>query len=318
MGEDYQPTLNTPSVLFERDLGVIEITGPDRVSWLQGMVSNDVVKLEVGQGCYAAHLSPQGRIISHMVVLADRDVLWLQLERENVGETIKELDKLLIMEEVEILDRSDEFDIETLHGVGTESFLESSLGVQLGMNSLFGHRLFSQARIVSGDLGYDLIMLKEYTAEVRRKLLQSGAVEGQKDFWDCLRIEAGMPVYGVDLDRTTLLPELGEKAIDYDKGCYIGQEVVAKIKYIGHVNRQFLGLKFKSIRLPIPKSPVWMAGKEIGYVTSSARSVSLNSGIALAFLRDAAIKPGTEVDVLVDGETQLAVVSELPFAFVNH
>ena len=313
MTDDRALDRNKSVSLFERDLGVIELTGPDRVSWLQGMVSNDVARLRVGEGCYAAHLSPQGRVISHMVVLADDDALWLELERDNVVSTIEELDKLLIMEEVEIRNRSDEFSVATLLGSGAESTLATWIGEPPAIQTRYGHRGLGRSRVVSGDLGYDLIIPSEEMPEVRDRLLDAGAVPGEADLWNRLRIEAGLPVYGVDVDRTTTLSELGEKGIDYDKGCYIGQEVVAKIKYIGHVNRRFVGLKLAGASLPAPRSPLRMADKEIGYVTSATRSVTLDSGIALAFVRHGAGKPGTEVEVLTDGEPQPATVVDLPF-----
>ena len=299
--------------MFERDLGLVKLVGTDRVSWLQGMVSNDIARLRACEGCYAAHLNPHGRIISHMVVLADDDSLWLQLERDNVVSMIEEFDKLLITEEVEISDHSNEFSLATLFGTDAESILGTWVGEPLAIQTQYGHRSLGGSRVVSGDLGYDLIVPNEEMPEVRNRLLEAGADLGTADFWDRLRIEAGLPVYGVDLDRTTTLPELGDKGIDYDKGCYIGQEVVAKIKYIGHVNRQFVGLKLAGPSLPAPRSPVWMTDKEIGYVTSVAHSVTLDSGIALAFVRHGAGKPGTEVQVLTEGESQPAVVVELPF-----
>ena len=316
MTDDRPLDRNKAVSLFERNLGVIELAGTDRVSWLQGMVSNDVARLSPGEGCYAAHLSPRGRLISHMVVLADDDALWLELERDNVVSTIEELDKLLIMEEVEIRDRSDEFSLATLLGSGAESTLATWIGEPPAIQTRYGHRGLGRDRVVSADLGYDLIVPSEEMPEVRDRLLDAGAVPGEANLWNRLRIEAGLPVYGVDVDRTTTLPELGEKGIDYDKGCYIGQEVVAKIKYIGHVNRRFVGLKLEDAPLPAPRSPVRMADKEIGYVTSSARSPTLDSGIALAFVRHRAGKPGTEVEVMTDDTPQPATVVDLPF--VSH
>ncbi len=310
---DDQLDLSKSVSLFARDLGVVELTGPDRVSWLQGMVSNDVARLGAGEGCYAAHLSPQGRMISHMFVLADEDALWLELERDNVASTIEELDKLLIMEEVEIRDRSDEFSLATLFGDGAPSILGTWIGEPLAIPTQYGHRRVGQSRVVCGDLGHDLIVPVEEMPGVRNRLLEAGATPREADVWNRVRIEAGLPAYGVDVDRTTTLPELGEKGIDYDKGCYIGQEVVAKIKYIGHVNRRFVGLKLEHALLPAPRSPVQMADKEIGYVTSAVHSARVGSGIALAFVRHGAGKPGTEVAVLTEGEPQPATVVDLPF-----
>ena len=118
------------------------------------------------------------------------------------------------------------------------------------------------------------------------------------------------------IDVTTTLPELGEAAIDYDKGCYVGQEVVAKIKYIGHVNRRFVGFTLDGNELPAPVSAVEHDGKQIGRITSAVVSPSVGSAIALGFVRYGSDKAGTEVHI-VSGESSLpAVVTALPF--VSH
>src|SRR5579884_4300590 len=98
------------AALVEKDWsGLVKLTGPDRLSWLQGMVTNDVAKLRPGDGCYAAHLTPQGKIVAHMQIIADEDALWLSLERSAVPKLIAAFDKLLIMEDVQITDISQEY-----------------------------------------------------------------------------------------------------------------------------------------------------------------------------------------------------------------
>ena len=113
------------------------------------------------------------------------------------------------------------------------------------------------------------------------------------------------------------MPEIGEAGISYEKGCYIGQEVVAKVKYIGHVNRRFVGLAFSGTDLPQLKSPIQKGGREVGYVTTALFSPGLKKPIALGFVSRAAYAPGNEVDVMSNGKTLSASIVELPFMKPN-
>ena len=313
MNQTLYARLAESAFLFDLDQGVVELTGPDRVSWLQRMVSNDVVRVNPGGGCYAAYLSSQGKLISQMVVLADNDVVYLLMEKGNVDHTVSELDKLLIMEEVEIQDRSSESSCLSLVGGVAESVLKGLVGVPPGLDSLYSHSIVGGARIVRTELGYLFLVPRAQCSSVRAQLVSSGAESVDPSLFNTVRVEAGLPIYGRDIDQTTTLPELGEKGIDYDKGCYVGQEVVAKIKYIGHVNRRFVGLALSGSDLPPSKSPVMRAEKEVGYVTSAVHSPALNSPIALAFVRFGSDKEGTEVEVLIDESPRPATIVSLPF-----
>ena len=122
-----------------------------------------------------------------------------------------------------------------------------------------------------------------------------------------------MPVYGIDIDETTTLPELGERGISYDKGCYIGQEVVAKIKYLGHVNRRFVGFTCGGGNPPESRSIVRVSGKDVGYVTTGVVSPGLGKPIALGFVNRAASVPGTPVELITKEGTVSAEVTALPF-----
>ncbi len=308
--------LERGALLFERNTGLVEVRGPDRVSWLQGMVSNDVARPRSGQGCYAAHLSPQGKVLSQMVVLAREETLWLELETDDVSRGVEELNKLLIMEDAEIFDRSSEFTILSVVGNGARSLLEAFFGKSLDFGSLYAHSDAGAVVVVRAELGYDLIVPVADVDGLRNSLVESGAVIADKDLWDCIRIEAGLAAYGADVDSRTTLPELGEKGIDYDKGCYIGQEVVAKIKYIGHVNRRLIGLKFEGEKIPEADAKVSSQGRDSGRITSSVYSPQLGSAIALGYVRLGADKPGTVVEVGIEGDFQKAIVTELPF--VSH
>jgi|SRR5579884_1580884 len=312
--EYYKAARETAAVVEQDWYGVIRLTGADRVSWLQGMVTNDVQKLAAGQGCYAAHLSPQGKLVAHMLVLRDDDCLWLVLERAAIPHLVSAFDKLLIMEDVQIVDESQTLDIIGVLGPQAASIVESWLGESLQIEDEYGHRAFGDYRIVRTKLGHQVWVRHGVVDKVLRAVAQSGATAIDRGTWDVLRTEAGWPIFGVDIDETTTMPELGEAGISYDKGCYIGQEVVAKIKYIGHVNRRFVGLLISGELLPQAKSPIRRGEKEVGYVTTSLFSPGLRQPIALGFVARGAYSAGTEVEVLSKGRRIPAKIVDLPFA----
>jgi folate-binding protein YgfZ len=311
---EYYKAARESAALVEEDwYGVVKLTGTERVTWLQGMVSNDVQILKPGSGCYAAHLTPQGKIVAHMVILKDEDCLWLILERAMIPKLIAGFDKLLIMEDVQVSDEAEHQQILGVVGPKAQTVLEAWLGENLQIPDLYSHRTIKGHRIIRTNLGYDIWAKRETVDSSLRALAENGAVAIDRGTWDVLRTELGWPIFGVDIDETTTLPELGEHAISYDKGCYVGQEVVAKVKYIGHVNRRFVGLIMTGETLAEMKSPIRKADKEVGYVTTSLFSPGLQKSIALGFVARTAYAPGTEVEVLSEGKSIPAKIVELPF-----
>jgi folate-binding protein YgfZ len=319
MLREYYKAARESAALIEKDLyGVVRLTGSERVSWLQGMVTNDVQKLLPGQGCYAAHLTPQGKIVAHMLILCGEDCLWLVLERANIPRLISAFDKLLIMEDVQVLDESEPFEILAVVGPNAKPVIESYTHEPLQIDDLYSHGLVGDQRIVRTNLGYDIWVRRGTTDKALRALAQSGATAIDHGTWDVLRTELGWPIFGVDIDETTTMPEIGEHGISYDKGCYVGQEVVAKVKYIGHVNRRFVGLIIEGEVLPEMKSPIRKADKEVGYVTTSLFSPILGKPIALAFVARTAYASGTEVEVLSEAKAIPAKIVDLPFPTMRH
>ncbi len=285
MLREYYKAAREGAALAEKDAyGIIRLTGSERASWLQGMVTNDVQKLLLGTGSYAGHLNAQGKMIAHMEILRDEDSLWLVLERATIPHLLPAFDKLLIMEDVQVTDMSNSIDILGLTGPKAKAVLESWLGKALELAGLYSHRIEGDHRIVVTDLGYDVWVPRASADNLLRLLAGMGATAIDRGTWDVLRTEAGLPVFGIDIDETTIMPELGDRGISYDKGCYIGQEVVAKVKYIGHVNRRFVGLTIEGDQLPQSKSPIRKADKEVGYITTCLFSPGLNKPIALGFV----------------------------------
>jgi folate-binding protein YgfZ len=311
---NYYNAAQTGAALAEKEaFGLLKFTGSERASWLQGMVTNDVLKLGPGAGCYAAHLTPQGKIVAQMQILADDDALWATLERAAIPGLVAAFDRLLIMEDVQIADLSDEIEILSLIGPASREIIEAWLGEPVSLDGLYAHQNFTDGRIIISDLGYDVWVRRDEERSALRSLARHGATAIDHGAWDVLRTEAGIPMYGVDIDDTTTMPELGERGINYDKGCYVGQEVVAKVKYIGHVNRRFVGLIFAGNELPETRSIIRKTGKDLGYVTTALFSPGLNKPIALGFVGRSAMAPGTEVEVVSEGLDLPAKVVELPF-----
>ncbi|HEY2384098.1 MAG TPA: glycine cleavage T C-terminal barrel domain-containing protein [Terriglobia bacterium] len=309
IAESYKASTQAAALVEKDWAGLIKLSGGDRVTWLQGMVTNDVARLKPGTGCYAAHLTPQGKIVAHMQILAGDDALWLSLERSAVPALIAAFDKLLIMEDVQMTDASDDYSVLGLLGPQAPAVLAAWLGEPPNLEKPYSHRTLDNCRVVLSDLGYDIWVPRAQADSIVRAIAQAGAMAIDHGTWDVVRTEAGIPIYGVDIDSTTTMPEIGEAGISYDKGCYIGQEVVAKVKYIGHVNRRFVGLILAGSELPEIKSVVRKGGREVGHVTTSLFSPKLNKPIALAFVNLGAYAPGNQVEV----GTQAATIVDLPF-----
>lgn len=276
-------------------MGVLKLTGSERHSWLQGMVTNDVEKLKPGEGCYAAHLNAQGKVVAQMNVLAAEGAMWLLVEQTAVSKLAAAFDKLIIMEDVQVQDVSSEYAVLALVGPQASAALHAVD--------------FPSVRV---DLGYNLIVPKGAAGRALEALAAAGAAPADPEIWNILRTESGLPLYGVDVDETTTMPELGQRGISYDKGCYIGQEVVARVKYIGHVNRRFVGFVCEGGDAPEVRSTVQVQGKDVGYITTGVFSPGLGKPIALGFVNRVAGEPGTAVVLAGKTATVAAHVAALP------
>jgi folate-binding protein YgfZ len=248
-----------------------------------------------------------------MAVLVAEDAIWLSLERASIDRVRGAFEKLIIMEEVQIWDASADFVVLSIIGPEAASVIEKWLDERLQLGDPYSHRMFGEHRVIVSELGYDIWTPASRADKVLRALAQTGATAIDHGTWDVLRTEAGIPVYGVDIDETTTLPELGERGINYEKGCYVGQEVVAKVKYIGHVNRRFIGFVMMGSDVPDLKSPIRKDGKDVGYATTTLFSPGLNAPIGLGFVSRAAGVADTEVEIMSGGKALKARIIDLPF-----
>lgn len=306
-------------------VGKIEVTGRDRVAFLQGMLTNDVKILEPGQGCQAAFLDAHGKVQALLSVFVAQDRLFLELPPATAAKTLQLLDKFLISEKVEFADVTPAFACFSLQGPtaarvlavlgGSPAPLDPYRHVELAADGV-PVRVFRVDD--TGDDGFHCWAPAEHAAALWARLLEAGRPFGLRPAGvvalDALRVEAGIPWYGSDVDETTLLPEMPlEHLVSYTKGCYIGQEIVARVKYRGHVNRLLTGFIVEGEHVPAFGAAVVKEDKEIGRVTSAVHSFLLGRPIALGFVRREWAEPGTPVTVRDRAVTLPAQVSALPF-----
>jgi tRNA-modifying protein YgfZ len=305
--------------------GKLLLTGAEAAEFLQGQLTNDVERLEPGEGCYAALLDRKGHMQADMRVLSlsgapygpvrsirrtgtpGEQAIWLDTEPEPLPVVRRHLETYKIGRDVEVEDVTEESAILSLIG---------PRGADLaGAPPLPEH---ASAPVAVGGIeclavgtadGIDLIVAAEEARRLRTVLTGAGAVEVDPGAAEILRIEAGTPRFGAEMDGATMPAEAGivERAVNFEKGCYIGQETVARLHYRGKPNRRLRGLRLSA---PAPPGTALLLGeKQVGAVGSSCVS-PVHGPIALAVLRREA-EPGAELAAGEDGVT--ARVVDLPF-----
>jgi folate-binding protein YgfZ len=289
----------------------LAVGGKDRASFLQGLLTNDIQALTPGTGCYAAWLSPQGRMLTDLHVLESGSMMLLDLPAEVAEATLQRLDQFLFSEEVTLGSMADALASVWLHGARAASLLEALLGT----SGLDGWRDYQHAQLelegaaVSvaridqlGVPGYCAFLERSREAQLVSLLEAAGAVHADADAVRAARIEAVYPVFGADMTDDTIPLEAGieSRAISFDKGCYVGQEVIIRVMHRGHgrVARKLLGLQFGA---PVTSgAKIFANTREIGFVTSAA--VSPRSGpIALGYVHRDFLEPGTALEAEIDG-----------------
>lgn len=294
----------------------IELTGTDRQKFLHNFCTNDINKLQPGQACEAFVTNVQGKVLGHIFVFAAPDSLWIETV-PHVGEQLfGHLDRYLITEDVELTDRTDEFDEFYVTGP-TAANLLSEAGFEVTDMEPITHQIFPFGESIAvihrvdwfGAPGYLISVEKNTSNTLREKLPLS-----EPELFEALRILARFPHYGIDITEENLAQEIGrtESAISFTKGCYLGQEPIARIDSMGHVNRELKLLNCEAGPVPAAGAVILSADseKEAGRVTSATLHPETDQPIALGYVSRGSAKPGTKLTVQANGTSIAAIVAE--------
>jgi len=303
------------------------LTGEHRVRFLHRIVSNDIKSLAPGQGTYATVLNAQGRILADLRIYADQDRLWVDTDADLAEKAIATLRRYIIGDRVEI--EPGELCTVALQGPQSRKLLHELLGS--GLASLgremdhctvdYNGQHARALRLTStGEEGYEVWLEPDAIGRFWRATQGAGGGSPVRvcgsEALESLRIEAGIPRYGQELGEDTLPLEAGLlNALSFNKGCYIGQEIVERTRSRGHVNWKLMGLRFEAdAPLPSPGESATADTKSVAEVTSACFSYTLGQPVALAYLRREVSEPGTKL-TLTSGV--VAEVAPLPLVAVN-
>jgi len=315
-GRDEDRALRTGAGLFDASAReVIRVSGPDRQSFVQGMVTQDVETLAGSSVADAALLTPKGAMVADARVVKRPDDLLL-LTEPGYGPVVRgALERYLISEDAELSDATSAFGQLSVLGAEAESLAAGVLALAAPDGNAL--RPFDAGGVTAWVLpqglllpGVDLLVPVEALGAVFDRLLQGGATPVGFTALEVLRVERGTPRFGADMDEKTIPLEANlQRAIHYQKGCYIGQEVIARATFRGHVNRHLVGLRFAG-PAPAIRTELFTGDRRVGWVTSVVQSPRLGT-IGLGYAHRDVDQPGTEL-ALGGGATR-ATIAPLPF-----
>jgi folate-binding protein YgfZ len=297
--------------LFDRsERGKLAVTGAQAAEFLDSLLSNDVKGVAEGAGCYATLLTHKGRILADVRVLRAAEEIWLDTERPGLQALFDALRQFRIGYRAELHKRTLERGLLSLIGPAADRLVASAPD-----GDEHAHRATTagevDVRAVRTDVGIDLICDSARTGELRAGLEAAGAVGVGAAAVECLRVERGRPRFGLDMDETTMPQEaaINDRAVSYTKGCYVGQETVARLYWKGKPNRHLRGLRLSAEA--VPGDRLHLGEQDVGTLGTVAVS-PVHGPIALALVRRAA-GPGDVLRVGEDGGVT-ATVTALPFA----
>jgi tRNA-modifying protein YgfZ len=326
---DYDAATKAAALFETSSAAKLLLTGPDAPLFLHNLSTNDIKSLPLGGGCEAYFCNPTAKVlfqawIYHVCLAGAEHAMWVETTPGRNEALVQYLDRYLISEQVAIVDRSADFAQFHLAGPAANSVLEKTLGEPLPELPEFAHmeRTFARdatcslrRRDILGLPGFDVVCLKELGEGVRAMLVASGAMAALAETYETLRIEAGTPLFGPDIDENRFVMEVGgaARAVSYSKGCFLGQEPIVMARdRAGHVNRAFLGMKVLEGGPLLPRTKLFRDGQEVGQVTSSCQSPRLRLPIALGYLRWKHQAPGLRLEAEAPSGRQSVEVVGLP------
>ena len=272
--------------------GKLTLSGADHIKFLQGMLTNDVKEKIPGTGVYAAILTPKGKMISDMRVFKNEDSVYMDTEPGTGGSTAELLRRFRLSYKAEVTDVTEDYCVFHVCGPGCGELIEKSLGIDVKRMKEYDHRACGEATAMklnrTGETGFDVLFENRDAQRIWELLLENPPVPGLcgQDALETLRIEAGIPVYGKDMDISTIPIEAGIwDALDFEKGCYVGQEVIARIKWRGRVNWHLAYFEAAQDGGALPGDTLWVEEKKVGRITSSTYSPTMGKNISIGYIR---------------------------------
>ena len=340
--DEYRTIRHGAAVIRRTNRGLIAVDGSDRADFLQGLLTNDVAALGNGTGCYAAYLTPQGRMVADMDVFSLDERMLLDVHADVAPVLATRLDSLIFTEEATVDDWSATHVSYGVHGpaaldVAAEALDRLGAGREAasGVRRLGPHRCLQaaadgMATIVArsdelGVPGLALVADRDGAAALRSALVSAGGKEIDAATAEVVRVESGRPAFPADMDTETIPLEAGieARAISLTKGCFVGQEVIIRVLHRGggRVARKLVGLALgapgsaadSQIAVPARGARLHRDGQAVGAVTSAVMSPALGQVIALGYVPRALAETETRVDVEQDGGRTAAVVTQVPF-----
>ena len=338
---EYAAIRKSAALLDEPQRGILEVSGADRFAFLNNLLTNqtwnkDTKKgLSAGEGVYAFFLNTKGRIVADLYAIETGERMLLDMDARMAEPLRVAFDKFLFREQVKMTNRVGSLHTLSLHGPGSAQILNDVCATptpelpQLGSSST---KMFNVDVVIWRDdvcavPGFHLVIEDAATQKVWTSLCDRFAQSqelGKRRLrpagwaaYNACRIEGGRPIFGIDFDESVLPPETGqmERAVSLTKGCYLGQEIVARMVARGQVARQLVGIRMADDALPIAGAQIYDdQNNSIGGITSSTMSPVLsNAAICLGYVKKQFIAPGSVVNIPAEGSIRRAVATELPF-----
>lgn len=288
MSQGYEALRNAAAWMNLSGRGRIMVRGRDRARLLHNLTSNEVKKLAAGSGCYAFLLSAQGRIQADVTLLAFDDHILLDTEPELREKIVQHIRRYIIADQVDLEDVTAATCAIALEGPESALILEKAGGAAPAGD--YQHLAWGEATVarisLTGQPGFRVYAAAGSADEIIQRLADAGAQPATEKDARVVRIENGRPRYGEDIRDTSLPQETGQMhAVSFNKGCYLGQEIVERIRAQGHVNREMVRLRLDSAAPPAAGAKLTAGGADAGEITSSIYSPAQASAIALAYVR---------------------------------
>jgi folate-binding protein YgfZ len=309
MPDAYRQALESAAVFDHSDRGKLIVSGADARAFLHNLSTNDIKGLKPGTSCEAFFATAQAKAVAYVRIFCSElngaETFAIDLDPGLSQKVTAHLNRFIISEQVELADTTAEYSQWHVAGPNAETGINKT-----GPNGTNKVRRCDRLGIP----GWDILCKAAEGRQTHAILAEIGAPPAGPDVFNVLRTEAGMPVYGIDIDENRFVVEVGrtKQAISYTKGCYLGQEPIVMARDRGHVNRTLLGLRVRAEELLPRGTKLTREGKEVGEITSSVISPRFGT-IALAYIRRGNQEPGIVLEWTTGGRAGTAEVASLPF-----